>query len=110
MQGGNPPCIPDSHLYRVTNTRCRIGTVFSADDEHIVNRNMWRKAIKHIKKIVHQVRSTRTYKLIFGTLILITVDDERHNSLPYWCQSPETNPLPFSIALSSSNLDQHRLY
>jgi len=38
MQGG--PCIPDSHLYRVTNTRCRIGTVFSRDDGHIVARNM----------------------------------------------------------------------
>jgi len=40
MQGGIPPCIPDSHLYRVTNTRCRIGTVFSPDDGHIVARNM----------------------------------------------------------------------
>jgi len=26
----------DSHLYTVTNTRCRIGTVFSPDDGHIV--------------------------------------------------------------------------
>jgi len=34
MQGGIPLCIPDSHLYRVTNTRCRIGTVFSPDDGH----------------------------------------------------------------------------
>jgi hypothetical protein len=24
----------DSHPYRVTNTRCRIGTVFSPDDGH----------------------------------------------------------------------------
>jgi len=37
-----PPCIPDSHLYRVTNTRRRIGTVISPDDEHIVARNMYR--------------------------------------------------------------------
>jgi len=29
-----------SHLYRVTNTRCRIVKVFSADDGHIVARNM----------------------------------------------------------------------
>jgi len=29
-----------SHLYRVTNTKCRIGTVFSPDDGHIVARNM----------------------------------------------------------------------
>ena len=34
------PYIPDSHPYRVTNTRCRIGTVISPDDEHIVARNM----------------------------------------------------------------------
>ena len=33
-------CIPDSHLYRVTNTRCRVGTLFSPDDGHIVARNM----------------------------------------------------------------------
>ena len=30
----------DSHLYRVTNTRHRIGTVFSPDDGHIVAQNM----------------------------------------------------------------------
>ena len=35
-----PPCIPYSHLYRVTNIRFRIGTVFSPDDGHIVARNM----------------------------------------------------------------------
>jgi len=34
MQGG------DSHLYRATNTRCRIGKVLSPDDGHIVARNM----------------------------------------------------------------------
>jgi len=31
-----PPCIPDSHPYRVTNTKCRIDTVISPDDGHIV--------------------------------------------------------------------------
>jgi len=42
MHGGIfiPPCIPDSHLYRVKNTRCRRDTVFSPDDGHIVARNM----------------------------------------------------------------------
>jgi len=30
------PGIPVSHLYRVTNTRCHIGTVFSPDDGHTV--------------------------------------------------------------------------
>ena len=52
-----PPCIPDSHLYIVTNTRRRIGTVFSPDDGHIVARNMYRKAINILRKFVHQVGS-----------------------------------------------------
>jgi len=52
-----PPCIPDSHLYRVTNTRCRIVTVFSADDGYIVARNIQRKVINILRKFVHQVGS-----------------------------------------------------
>ena len=40
IQGGIPPCILDSRLYTVTDTRCRIGTVFSPDDGHIVAQNM----------------------------------------------------------------------
>ena len=55
--GRQAPCIPDSHLYRVTNTRCRIGTVFSPDDGHIVARNMYRKAINILRKFVHEVVS-----------------------------------------------------
>ena len=62
MQGR--PCIPDSHLYRVINTRCRIGTVFSPDDGHIVARNMYRKAIDILRNIVHQVGSI--YKIMQG--------------------------------------------
>jgi Fe2+ or Zn2+ uptake regulation protein len=34
------PCMPDSHLYRVTNTRCRVGTVLSPDDGNIVAQNI----------------------------------------------------------------------
>jgi hypothetical protein len=52
-----PPCIPDSHLYRVTNTRCRIGTLFSPNDGHIFARNMSRKAINILRISVHQVGS-----------------------------------------------------
>jgi hypothetical protein len=52
-----PPCIPDSHLYRMTNTRRHIGTVFSPDDGHIVARNMYRKTINILRKLVHQVGS-----------------------------------------------------
>jgi len=56
-RGFIPPCIPDSHLYRVTNTRCRMNTVFPPDDGHIVARNMYRKAINILIKFVHQVGS-----------------------------------------------------
>jgi len=38
MQGG--PCVPDSHQYNVTSAKCRIYTVISPDDGHIVPRNM----------------------------------------------------------------------
>ena len=38
-----PSCIPDSH------------TVISPDDVHIVARNMWRKEINILRKIVHLV-------------------------------------------------------
>ena len=44
-------------LYRVTNTRCRKGTVFYPDDGHIVARNMYRKAINVLRKSVHQIGS-----------------------------------------------------
>ena len=36
------PLIPDSHPHRVTSTKCRINTVVSPDDGHIVARNMKR--------------------------------------------------------------------
>jgi len=35
-------CIPDSHLHRITSTKCRINIVVSPDDGHIVARNMYR--------------------------------------------------------------------
>jgi hypothetical protein len=43
-----PPCIPDGHPHRVKNTRCRIDTVISPDDGHIVARNMYRIEINTI--------------------------------------------------------------
>jgi hypothetical protein len=33
-------CIPDSHPYRITSTKCHTNTVVSPDDGHIVARNM----------------------------------------------------------------------
>ena len=29
-------CIPDSHPYRITSTKCHVNAVVSADDGHIV--------------------------------------------------------------------------
>ena len=34
------PCKPDSHPQRVTNTKCRVNTLFTPDDRQIVARNM----------------------------------------------------------------------
>ena len=55
MQGGIPSCIPDSHPYKITSTKCRINIVVSPDDGHIVARNMQRKEINILRNIVHQV-------------------------------------------------------
>jgi hypothetical protein len=49
------PCIPDSHPCRITRNKCRINTVVSPDDGHIVARNMYRKEINILRKIGHQV-------------------------------------------------------
>jgi hypothetical protein len=35
-----PLCIPDSHPYRVTGPKCRMGTVISPDDGQICARNL----------------------------------------------------------------------
>jgi len=42
-------------LNQLRYTRCRIGTVFSPDDGHMVTRNMYRKEINILRKILHQV-------------------------------------------------------
>ena len=49
---------------QITNTKCRIDTVISPDDGHIVARNMYRKEINILSKIVHQVGFI--YKIIQG--------------------------------------------
>jgi hypothetical protein len=38
-QSGTPPSIPDSHQHGITSTKCRISTVVSPDDGHIVAQN-----------------------------------------------------------------------
>jgi len=69
MIGWYAPCVPDSHPYRVTtSTKCRINMVVSLDDWHIVTRNLWRKEINILRKIVHQVGSI--YKFVYKTVTL----------------------------------------
>jgi hypothetical protein len=56
-------CIPDGHPHRVANTRCRTDTVISADDGHIVSRNMQRIEINIQEKLCTKlVLFTRLYK------------------------------------------------
>ena len=55
MQVGIPPCTPDSHPYRITSTKCRINTVVSPDNGHVVARNTYRNEINILRKPVHQV-------------------------------------------------------
>jgi hypothetical protein len=51
-------CIPDSHPYRIASTKCRIKTVVSPDDGHIVARNINRREINIPRKIAHLVGFT----------------------------------------------------
>jgi len=41
--------------FGITSTKCRINTVVSPDDGHTFARNMWRKEINILRKIVHQI-------------------------------------------------------
>jgi len=51
----------------ITSTKCRINTVVSPDDGHIVARNMNRKEISILRKIVHQFGFI--YKIIHGCTV-----------------------------------------
>jgi hypothetical protein len=53
MQGA--PCVPDSHPYRITSTKCHVNAVVSPDDGHVVAQNMYRKEINILRKTVQQV-------------------------------------------------------
>jgi len=57
-------CLLDIHPYRMTNTKCRIDTIIYPYYGHIVARNMYRKEIKTLIKIVHQFGFI--YKIIQG--------------------------------------------
>jgi len=67
LQGAITPCIPDSHPYRITSTKCRKNTVFSPDDRRIVARNMQRKEINLLRKTVHEVGFI--YKIRQGCIV-----------------------------------------
>ena len=71
IQGGMklsfiPPCIPDSHPYRVKNTKCHIDTVISAGDGHSHPKHV-EKRNKHAKKNCAQVGFI--YKIIQGCTV-----------------------------------------
>jgi len=51
----------------ITNTKCRIDTVVSPDDGHIVARNMLRKEINILCKIVHKFGFI--YKIMQGCTV-----------------------------------------
>jgi hypothetical protein len=57
------------------NTGCRVGTVFSPDDGHIVAQNMYRKAKNILRKFVHLVGSIckRLYKDAWSTKYTINM-------------------------------------
>jgi len=55
------------YTYRITSTKCRIDTVVSPDDGHIVAQHMYRKEINILRKIVHQVGFI--YKIIQGCTV-----------------------------------------
>ena len=55
MDDWSAPCIPEGHPYRITDTKRRIDSVVSPDDGHTVARNMYRKEINILRKIVHEV-------------------------------------------------------
>jgi len=56
-----------SYPYRMTSIKRRIDTVISPDDGHIVARNMSRKEINKLRKIVHQVGFI--YKIMQGCMV-----------------------------------------
>ena len=53
--GWNSPAYYAVIHTEITSTKCRINTVVSPDDGHIVARNMYRKEINILRKIVQQV-------------------------------------------------------
>ena len=76
-----PPCIPDSHAHSVTDTECRTDTVISPDDGRIVARNVYRKEMNMLRKIVRQVGFI--YKNIQSAAFNVTHFESRITHLLY---------------------------
>jgi hypothetical protein len=57
-------CRVHTIIYRITRIKCHINTSVSPDDGHTAARNMWRKEIHMLRKIVQQVGFM--YKIIQG--------------------------------------------
>ena len=76
---GHPPstlCRPDGHSYS-EKYQCRVDTVSSPDDGHIVPRNMYRIEINILRSNVHLVgffKSTRTHNGVRTIGILFIAD------------------------------------
>jgi len=63
--------------------KCRIDTVISPDDGHIVARNMYRKEINILRKIVHKVGFT--YKIIQGRAVNKKLFHTKFHYNPFSC-------------------------
>ena len=77
-----PPCIPVSHLYRTTSTKCRTNTVVSPDDGHIIPSKHVEKRNKHNKKNCTPswlyLQENTTY-LVLHAKFLIFLSNFKHN-------------------------------
>jgi len=93
-----PLCIPDSHPHRVTNTKCRIDKVISPDDGHMVARNVYRKEIDTLRKIVHQVGFI--YKIIQGCR---STKHKKYEKICYNNQQRTTRVISRNVPFSSTS-------
>jgi hypothetical protein len=82
------PRIPDSHPHRGTNTKCRINTVISPDDGHIVVPKHVEKRNKHTKKNYAPswlyLQDYKTEAMFVFDLVHVSLQSQnKHESLIY---------------------------
>jgi len=83
-----PPCIPDSHPHRGTNTKCCVDTVISPDDGHVVARKHVEERNKHTKKNCAPswlyLQDYKTEAMFVGDLMHVSLQcQSKHESLIY---------------------------